>query len=285
MNQKPLAHSAVLKGYEDGLAALFDNSASYLGQARTVSSAMMAVKFSSSGDNNATSITAGGDTCAVTAGGFTVTGTGTTWATAAAADEVFVGDKVTIVDTGETRRVTQVVSNTVLYVDQPWGATDASSLATATSPFINTTKYGAAGLLTAAKLNKAYYAACDGSRHPTILLANYDAFESVQSDILQQQRYVAGSAEYGNDKAQGTGFNQAMFVIDGYMPENKIYGVNENFHQLYCLKGFDKPKLTKAGLLPDVTGTRRASLVGEVNAVMNQINRAPNRNFELTFTS
>jgi hypothetical protein len=52
----------------------------------------------------------------------TVTGTGTSFTT-----EVAVGDRVTIVDTNETRIVTEITNNTSLKVDKPFTVTDGSS--------------------------------------------------------------------------------------------------------------------------------------------------------------
>jgi hypothetical protein len=158
------------------------------------------------------------------------------------------------------------------------GTTVTSNSWTYTGAFYPSSTYGGSGVLTIEKINRVMALCSDGDEQPTDVIFNsftYSTFLNLLSSkgfLLQTQvkQIGAKSINYLN-------YNGADFYIDNHIPEGVVLFLNADYVHLTPLKGYENIQLSKAGLTKDTSGTRVASLVGDVVATfavgVNGVNR------------
>lgn len=266
-----------------GLAAIYavnsgtTTSTPYQSQDRTQSDALFPSLFKAA-TTTITNYTTGSVTCVV--GSRVLTGVGATaWNTGT---NVQVGDKITITNTTETFTVRAVVSSVSIHVTPAVTVAESTGSAyTVVHAFNDTTTYGATGVISLAKIDKAYWDCTDGPFEPNVMLCRGDMFGAIASRMVANQRYASQDNKVGVKKRQSFMYNNAELFIDNYVPSGAVLGYNEEFFTTYALPGMDKIALQEGSLQKDTSAAFRASLVAEVNVVLNCSTKAPNRNFKI----
>ena len=256
-----------------GLKALFETlsgstSVAYMSQSRSGSDALYPVVMDARSTGSAYTT---GSISGVSGANF-VTGSGSSWFST-----TFPGDELEMAGDSTIYRVVNVISNTSLEVTPDIASTLTTVAFTISRCFTNTTEYGNSGVVTLEKLDKCFWATQDGGDAPTIALSGSPMFSRVANKMIQNQRYMGQSNKVGVNNYESFKYHSADYVIDNFMPNGTVYFLNEDYNQVYALRGMDTPQLEPGSLVKDYSSFQRASMIAEVNVVWNYACRALNR--------
>lgn len=139
------------------------------------------------------------------------------------------------------------------------GATDTNVDIQLRAP-LNATSHGAQGLVSTAKLDKAYYMASDGVETPDLALADMMTFAAIENLIKStKQTILTRDADWEAKKYNNFMYNYATMLIDNNMTQGSVHFINTKYTNLYCLEGMQDYKIKGADImeLPQQTGFKQ----------------------------
>ena len=123
------------------------------------------------------------------------------------------------------------------------GATDTAVDIELRAPY-STAVHGTAGITNPEKLNKAYFAASDGTNHPDMGMMNSDMFAAVYNDLFGVRRWTAVTdSDYETKGYDNFKFHRSTMVLDNNCISGEIHFINTKYTKIYCLEGMTDYKI------------------------------------------
>jgi hypothetical protein len=243
-----------------GLSTILSYSPTYGGKTRTDFPALIPVRVSANDVNQVLGSATGTLV-------FTLNSTIVTAGTASLPiTDVFPGGFLTGPD-GRRYKVLENSATQIRIFPAYQGTSVTSSSWTYTGFFYPSSVYGNAGELTLKKINKVMSFCTDGNDLPTDIVSSSGVHNFFLNAVIDKGFNVNGEVrQIGLQKVNVLTYNGTEVYIDNHIPSDTLYVLNLNYIHLTPLKGYEKIQLSKDGMYKDTSGTRVASLVGEVVA-------------------